>query len=101
MNKKIGLFTIALMSLIAVFIPEQAQAAKVRIQPTISFNNTYTHAYPTRVYAVAPPIVHHYTYYSPYGPYEQVIVQEPIHYYVPPQPVMRSQAVKFGLHFNL
>lgn len=100
MSKKIGFIIIALMGLTVLFIPKEAHAAKVRIQPSISFNNTFTQVQPRRVYAMPTPVVHHYTYYDYYGPYEEVYVQEPVTYYVPRPVIIRSPAVNFGLKFR-
>lgn len=105
MNKIIVIFAFAFVGLLA-FIPGDAHAAKLKIEPSVTFRNSHTHYYQPRqrVYVQRPPVV--YGYYGGYAPapyYEEVVMVEPPRYYVEPcyYPPVQSYGTDFQLKFKI
>jgi len=102
MFKKIGFIALSLMGAALFFAPMEAEAAKVKIQPSITFKNSYNNYVPARrVYVPQPPVVRHYVYNAPYYHEDVVIYEQPPQYYYRPYPVYPcNSGVNFSLGFK-
>ncbi|CRX39165.1 hypothetical protein [Estrella lausannensis] len=98
MNKIIGLLSFTFMIVAGLFSPQDAEAAKLRIEPSITFRNSHTYARPRPVYVARPREVRHYTYYDSCGPY-----CEEVHYYSEPYyyPVYPSHTHSWGTDYQI
>lgn len=102
MYKKIGLLCFALTALAVVFIPGEAEAARIRIEPSITFRNSYHRVCPQPVYVARPPEVRRYTYYDECGPYcEEVYYYERPYYYPAYPERVHSYGTDYQVQFRL
>lgn len=101
MNKIISLFAVLGTFVFGLVAPQPVEGFKLKIQPSISFNQSYTHHQPVYRQRVVyqPPVVHHY-----HTPYETVTYVEEYPAYVETYsyPVYRrTNTVDYGMTFKI
>lgn len=110
------IYTLLATTSFAALIPNQAEAVKLKIEPSVTFRSSHdrTHVVPTRVTAARVPVRAARVpvgYYAPtprreviYYPDDYVYGYEDVYYYYPEYPTYyrsHTSGTDFGLTFKL